>query len=122
MAKLERTVAPLSKEKKDFDATADRAKKELDRVQKKLEIEKTHSTLYTLKRNELKSELAAIENHILENANGVDEPLPGQMVFSDGVDIVSSSDLFISKRKELDGEGAALEPPVVELKALIMDT
>ncbi|KAK4848068.1 hypothetical protein QYF36_008922 [Acer negundo] len=83
MAKLERTVAPLSKEKKDFDATADR---------------------------------------ILENANGVDEPLPGQMVFSDGVDIVSSSDLFISKRKELDGEGAALEPPVVELKALIMDT
>ena len=58
----ERTIICLVREKKELDAKAAQAKKDLEQVQKELEAEVTQSTRRALERNELRGELTAVEN------------------------------------------------------------
>ncbi|KAK1592329.1 hypothetical protein Q3G72_023238 [Acer saccharum] len=122
---------------------------DLDQVQKELEVERSRSTHHALKQNELRLELASVENRtvvataksvehslpdfdlhqirgwdwaqILVGAGGVAEPLPRQIVPLGEGDITSSSDLIGSDKRDPNALEEVLEPPPVESGVFAMD-
>ncbi|KAI9191880.1 hypothetical protein LWI28_014946 [Acer negundo] len=65
MVELEKAVAWLSREKRNSNAGASKAKRDLDQVQKELKTERSRSTRRTLEQNVLRLQLAFVENRAM---------------------------------------------------------